>query len=40
MTRDKVMGKCSGLMDLFIKVNGKVEFKMGRDRFIFQEIKL
>lgn len=37
---DKDMDKCFGLMDLFIKDNGKMAFKMGRDRSIYLEIKL
>ena len=37
---DKDMDKCFGLMDLFIKDNGKMVFKMGRDKSIYLEIKL
>lgn len=33
-TKDKVMGKCFGQMVHFIKVNGKVVFKMERDKYI------
>jgi hypothetical protein len=33
-TKDRVTDKCFGLMDLFIKEIGKVEFKMERVKFI------
>lgn len=36
----KDMEKCFGLMDLFIKVNGKMVIKMEKDKFICLEIKL
>ena len=38
-TKDKPMVRCFGQMDPSIKVNGKMEFKMERDRFIFLEDK-
>jgi len=38
-TKDKHMVRCFGQMDPSIKVNGKMEFKMERDRFIFLEDK-
>ena len=34
MIKDKVMDRCFGLIALFIKVNGEMEFKMVKARFI------
>lgn len=36
---DKAMERCFGLMGHFTKDNGKMEFKMERDKFICLEIK-
>ena len=31
--KDKDMDKCFGVMDLFIKVNGRMVFKMEKDKY-------
>jgi hypothetical protein len=40
MIREKHMGKCFGLMDPFIKVNGKMVFKMEKVSYICPVAKL
>jgi hypothetical protein len=38
--KDKLMEKCFGQMDLFLKVNGNKEFRMVKGNYIFLVEKL
>ena len=40
MTSEKVMDKCFGQMDHFIKETGRQGFKMEKDKFILQVVRL
>lgn len=35
--KEKDMDKCSGLIQAFIKVNGKMVLRMEKDKYILQE---